>query len=364
MNVPSSTSSSRLAAAAFDATTVVAAALVLALAFVAAMEWRLAQRGFLPTAVDSEELWLQERQRAAALGDRALILLGASRIQLDTDLDVLRRRTGLVPVQLAIDGSAFMPVLEGLAADPDVTGTVIVDVADKPLAIPPSGTDAGAVYAADYARMPPRRGIDFHWAEARLGQLARLHLRSYADGARPVTSFLLRVLPSNEAPQYLVTLPDRSRLADYTRVPMPAFYLARAARNAGLAGPPPARDADDLVRKLRAHIATLRPKDNAAYLREVDRLLRASAAIEARGGHVRFVAMPTSGLVREAESAFFPRAEFYDRLAARAGGRALHSADVPALARFQCPDGSHLDYRDRAAFTEALVDALGLGRAR
>ena len=33
----------------------------------------------------------------------------------------LRRKTGLEPVQLAIDGSSFVPVLEDLANDPAIT---------------------------------------------------------------------------------------------------------------------------------------------------------------------------------------------------------------------------------------------------
>ena len=43
----------------------------------------------------------------------------------------VRARTGLAPVQLAIDGSSFVPVLDGLARDPSIRGTVIVGFIDK-----------------------------------------------------------------------------------------------------------------------------------------------------------------------------------------------------------------------------------------
>jgi hypothetical protein len=36
----------------------------------------------------------------------------------------------------------------------------------------------------------------------------------------------------------------------------------------------------------------------------------------------------------------------------------LHFADEPALAAFHLPDDSHLDFRDKPAYTKALVDAL------
>jgi len=56
--------------------------------------------------------------------------------------------------------------------------------------------------------------------------------------------------------------------------------------------------------------------------------------------------------------------------AARTAARAIHAGDVPALANLLCPDEMHLDQRDQAAFTRAVVEALrargvlrGRGRA-
>ncbi len=110
--------------------------LILFTVFVAAMEVRLAIRGIRPTAVDNDAAWIRERARASSLGDHALILIGASRMQTDIDLDVLRIRTGLEPVQLAIDASSFIPILAGLAKDPAIRGTVIVSFMDSTLTTP------------------------------------------------------------------------------------------------------------------------------------------------------------------------------------------------------------------------------------
>ena len=86
-------------------------------AFVGLMELQLAHRRVLPTLVDSESLWIRQRVLASRLQERALVLIGTSRIQLAADLEVLRARSGLEPVQLAVDGSSFVPILEGFAAD-------------------------------------------------------------------------------------------------------------------------------------------------------------------------------------------------------------------------------------------------------
>ena len=363
MSVPSSTSSSSTAAARLTLAPgalwpALVVAVVLCVALAAALEWRLASRGIVPTAIDSEALWLQERARASRLGDRALVLVGASRVQLDVDLDVLRERSGLEPVQLAIDGSGVLPILEGLARDRTITGTVLVDVVDSTLAVP--RTDAADRHQALYERQEPHALLTYHWSEEALMRELRRHLRSYADGARPVTSLLQRAIRRPETGQYLITLPDRSRLADYGKVPMPQFYLERVAADLGLPAPSPGRDPAIVERELAARVAALAPMDDAAYLRSIERVRVAIATIEARGGQVRLVAFPTSGLVASMHEARLPRARFWDKLAAMAGPRALHSADRPALAAFTCPDGSHLDMRDRRRFTAALVDELKL----
>lgn len=359
--MPSSTSSSdaRLPRAAWGP--VLFGALALWAAFVAAMELRLAARGFRPTVVDSEALWLKQRERAGALGSRALILVGASRIQLDIDLDILRRRTGLEPVQLAIDGSSFVPVLRSLADDPRVRGTVIVGFAENVVG-DSSRRDAADIYAADYARLPASAVVpDFAHSEALLTDFVRDHLRSYADGARPLTSLLLRILPAGATPQYLVTLPDRSRLADYAKVSMPGFYYARVMRNMGQqVAPSPGMTWNDLDTELCRRIDKLQPVDARAFAEGIPPVLDMADRIAARGGRVLFVLMPRGGLVAAADDRFFPRAAFWDRFVARSPYRAVHYADVPALRDFDLPDGSHLDFRDRPRFTNSLVDALGL----
>jgi len=69
--------------------------------------------------------------------------------------------------------------------------------------------------------------------------------------------------------------------------------------------------------------------------------------------------MPTSGLVTEIEDKQFPRNKFWARFTGLTHARALHFKDIPALQGLPVPDGSHIEYHDRAALTNILLDALG-----
>jgi len=332
--------------------------------FVCVMELRLAMRGFRTSSTDSTWSWIVQRERAERLGERALVLVGASRVLLDLDLDVLRRNTGLEPVQLAIDGSSFVPVLENLADDPDIRGTVLVGYTDNAIA-GPEGEDATALFIAEWQhRERVHHMPDFASSEAALTDWLHAHLRSYADGARPITSLTARILAPRPTPQYLLMSSDRSWRADYSKVEMPGFYYGRVERTLGESVP--VRDGmtwADLDAELRRRIDAL-PVASASLVSErVGRIADMAERIEARGGHVAFTALPTSDLVRAIDAKRYPRDVFSDRLAAAVKEKTIDFTNHPALANFKCPDGSHLDYRDRAAFTAALIDVLDLGVA-
>jgi hypothetical protein len=340
----------------------VVSALALVALFVAVMELRLAARGFRATSTDSEWSWVVQRERASELGDHALVLIGASRMLLDVDLDVLRRRTALEPVQLAIDGSSFLPVLEDLAEDPSITGTVLVAYQDNVIASRDGEIAAAGFIAAWQRRERAHRMPNFSSTESALTDWLHARVRSYADGARPITSLTTRILAPNPTRQYLLTMPDRSWLADYSKVAMPGFYYGRVERTlGGKIATTPGMTWSDLDVELRGRIDALPAADATMVDERSKRVAAMVRKIEARGGHVAFAAFPTGGLVRAIDEKRYPREMFLDRFAAIVGTKAVSAADVPALAAFKCPDGSHIDYRDRAAFTGALLDALAGG---
>jgi len=333
---------------------------LLSLAFTALMEVDLAWLGYQPTVQDSPERWAKERARASRLGDRALILIGNSRFQLGLDLDKLRSETNLEPIQLAIDGTSFVPVLKGLADDPSITGPILVDYSSG--AVEESGVPGrteAEIYERAYRRELSRNPNDYSLIriESKLTEIVHENLRSYADGATPLMSLLTRVMPQAKSEQYLVTRTDRSRMADYHIGSISHRYYFRVARTLGmeksidLAAP-------NVERILRSKIDAIKPHSISNFMVGTHRVLEMKASIEARGGKVIFIEMPTSGMVREIEGRTFPREIFLKAFEREIGTTAISAIDDPDLQKFNCPDGSHLDFRDRAKFTEKLVHAL------
>lgn len=341
-------------------------ALSILVAYILISEALLAEKGFIPTVQDSDARWIKERKRASELGERALILIGASRIQLGIDLNTLRKTTRLEPVQLAIDGSSYVPVLQGLARDPEIRGTVIIDLMPGPVSFQIGSAGTSQHYQAKYDSLS---SAGFDWPtyenlDAILAKTIRQRLVNYADGAHPWDSLVNRIANPRATPQYLLSLPDRSRLADYERVPMPGFYLSRVLRHLGN---PPEFDINQpqtaLMDRLSKYIGELQPESaNGQPAQELNDLETAISAIQSRGGHVIILQMPISGLILEADSRRFPRELYWDRVAASTSATAIHWQDYPDLSGFFCPDGSHLDKRDTKAFTEKLAAVTGLSR--
>lgn len=340
-------------------------ALLVFVVFASLMDIRLAQLGYVPTTLDSKERWAKERFRANELGNRALVLIGASRIQLGIDLETLRRESQLEPIQLAVDGSSFIPVLKNLASDPLMQGTVLIDY--NPGAVEGAlASDQGAstTFVNEYKKnMAKPIFFSLDLVEKFLSGNLHESLRSYSDGANPLMSLQWRIIPNQRATRYLITHPDRSRLADYKLVSMPDFYYRRVARNLGeersinIA-------ATDVEQVLKRRIDLLQPHDNSVYIQGIKYIRQLVAEIQSHGGKVLFVEIPTSGMVREIDDKRYPHANFLDLFEKEIGVPFMNSVNNPTLRSFVCPDGSHLDFRDRARFTAMMAQFLGLTSRR
>ena len=328
------------------------------------LEALLFAHGIQPTVTDSEARWQKERNRASDLGAQALILVGASRMQIDVDLDEARRLTGLEPVQLAVSGANWIPIFQGLAADPEIRGTVLVDVDEKYIAEPDTEhtnvVNEALIYQEHFQRRHGRPSPSDQ-AEEWLGDRLRSKLRSYADDATPWQSLVYRAFAGADSSQYITTGPDRSRAADFSRVPDPAVLLPLSLRNLGRNIPLSYKQSVETRRaELQRAVAALQPEDNSTFVDETRTLRSMVEAIANRGGRVYFIRMPQSGWAAESNARRFPRLRFWDQFAEGIGAPTLNSSDVESLSGFPCPDAFHLDYRDRTNFTAALISALSL----
>ena len=333
------------------------AALAALLLTAVALELELAHKGFQPNLADSFPLWERQRERVDRLGRRALVLVGDSRMVIDIDLNELRKDTGLEPVQLGVSGASFLPVLQDLAKDQRLKGTVLVNV--EPQELRPAPGDLAAAYIA---QRPPSYGDwawDFANIEAGLSDELHSRLRSYADGSRPLSALLLRATDPDPKPQYSMTLPDREQITDFRYARLPLLYYVRTIHEFRLPPPmPPHASLEQQRQAIERGIATLGPDDVDAYRPRLAMLAQLVAAIQQHGGKVILVHLPRTGYLKEVDDKRFPRSWSWDPLTTWHGVQTLNFEDVPALKRFECPDGSHIDGSERAAFTAALADAL------
>lgn len=302
------------------------AVLILLVSF-GAVEVGFRARGMTPRYQDTPRYWAYWRAQLDDAGEAGVALIGSSRTQLGIDPEVLNEA---IPerlfVQLAMIGATPLPVLEHLAEDETFRGSVVLEGYPRHL-FQRADERVARTWIDYYAR---RSWIDD--LETRL----RAALQSRAVVARPEfrpTLFLVTLLQRGELPSetYAKMRFSRWTAADYARkrIPDPPWSMDLSAT----------LDEEGLQRRF----ATIR--------RHVE-------AIEARGGRVVVVRMPTSGDIADYERRHFPRVDYWDRFVRETGVDAIHFEDHPSLCGHHQPDGHHLDARSVPAFSGALAELL------
>lgn len=289
--------------------------------------WRA--NGLRPSVADSKELWHFHRQRVCWSDRKTIVLLGSSRIQAGICQQTL---CDLLPdfqvVQLAVKG-ARSPIgtLFDLAQDDRFRGIVICDVID-----PFFSRDQWADQATHYSFRPGFVAS----CEAMLARLTqgRFALLRWNGSLQALLNG--RVRQESLGPHWWISA---DRTLNYEFAPSDRGVSSTASQR------PNARSFQ---------------YDEQRILSSADRaeINSAISAIDARGGQVIFIRMPSSGADLVNELSFYPKAECWDRIVAGLSARSIHFMDVPALREFECPDGSHLDHRQSRTFTSALVDEL------
>ena len=331
--MPSSTSSSEprdLPTGRWGATWLVA------LALAAAALWQLEQRtragGQRPSVVDDPLLWSLAR-REVDDDPRLVAFLGASRMALGyAPRAFAEAAPGLRGLQLSISDNLPLTVLADLADDEAFRGVAVIDLIEPEIADPLLLTDSQAYVDRAHAlwRVPGAL------ANRYLASHAQAHLAVLAVGGRRIVTSVTgkRRWP---APAWVAIDRDRTSHGDYA-LAEPAALRSKADRR--VAGLPPAPAADAWLAILDRHLEPLVRR------------------IRARGGDVVVVHLPISGRLAERVEALYPRRRYWDAFAARSSAHVLHFRDLPGMADLTCPDEMHLDQRDQAAFTRALVEAL------
>lgn len=310
--------------------------IVVAVLLLASIEMFWRGRGAIPDRVDDTRRWSFYRDRVDSMKDQnSTVLIGASRIQLGWSLAAFRSEFPRIPiVQLAIDGTHPVAVLRDLSETTDFRGVVIVALTAG--AILPA-TREEAQGHVEFHRQSWKPNVKANFLIEDIFQEFFVTRQSQYGLSATVTGVLTGDL--RRGGNYLATTRERERSADYRRTDIAAHRAER-------------------IRRLKSQQAAFRQPSPAVWqasMKELDRIVRPMVE---RGARVVFVRFPTSHEHWEIDRQMFPRDGYWDDMAKNIAGTWIHFSDVPALGSFELPDTSHIDKRDKAAFTKAILAEL------
>jgi hypothetical protein len=313
---------------------------------VTAREWQLARKGYIATLSLHQGLWARQRNLLSKASPGQTVVIGSSRIKFGFDLEEWARQSdNSKPFMLAWPGGCPRPSLHDLAEDGTFEGKVICGY--TPGLFFCSNDDHFALRTkplADYAQ---------RWGPAeKTSQMLRLLLEprlrillqtevSPIEVARSRLALGRRAgtIPTPRLPAFaFITQDNRTRIHDWFLTDVTTRKQVTGAWQAAT-----------------SQAAFYSPADTNAILESTRKDV---AKIRARGGDVVFIRFPSTNWFRELERQNFPRQLYWERLLEATGCLGIHFEDYPELARFDCPEWSHLSQDDALLFTRGLYKIL------
>jgi hypothetical protein len=288
---------------------------------------------------DGKAYWTVERRKVDAGPRDQIVIIGDSRILLDTDLATWQRLTGRRPIQLALMGMTAQPILHDLASDEHFAGLLVI------------GTAEFSYFSDDAGSLPTvLKYMKTESPSQRIGNQIHKKLSSY-----------LAFLDNNYT---LFKLLERQQLPERKGVDSPYLDVWKISetyddRQTYLWE---RIERDDYLRKQAQTIWMDFFAGPAVLAETVGRVSASTKAdidrIRARGGEVVWVRPPSSGPLLEIERARYPRAQVWDRLLRDTESVGVYFQDYPEMQNLPCPDWSHLSRPAALSFTDAYVRVL------
>ncbi|PKM09440.1 MAG: hypothetical protein CVV17_00760 [Gammaproteobacteria bacterium HGW-Gammaproteobacteria-7] len=320
-------------------------ALVVMLLLMAGWEAWVRAQGVTPSYRNSEDLWAEQRRRIDRGEGDGWVLTGSSRTLFDVQLGVWEQLDGRRPIQLALEGTSPVAVIEGLADDPDFTGKLLVGVAPGLFF---SGYEYRRPAIERYATQTPAQ-----WLGHRISLWVEPWLAFYeSDFALPV---ILRRQPLSNRDgvefdpevRKLVNLERDRNARMWDRVEYDETYR-ELARSIWAYGWKPLAERPPAVQKRIAE----------ARVKQLDRAVAAVEKLTARGVPVVFVQLPYEGHYATAEPNIAPRESTWDRLIERTGAIGLHFEDHREMQGYWLPEWSHMSASEADRFTARLYPLI------
>jgi hypothetical protein len=315
-------------------------ALALFLLLLGTWEWYWRAFGAKPGVNNSFGLWAIQRRRIDAGEGDATLLVGASRLFFDISLPVWERLDGRRPIQLSLEGTTPLIILEDLAADPKFTGRVLVGVA-------PDVFFAGFKFRGgvlDYTRKES--------PSQRIGQWLSMRLIEPYLAFDDFDFALEAVLARQPWPQ---------RPGQHARMRVRKLAETEADRNTHLWAKVE-KDPEYRALTRRVWLNHFQHFDDDPTPQEalkiekeqIERTAKVIARLRARGVKVLLVRLPSSGAYLDYERRYFPRAQTWDALLAATGVPGIHFEDYPELQGYELPEWSHVTRAEGERLTAAL----------
>lgn len=320
-------------------------AMLVCLLLLASWEAWVRSQQVSPSIRNSEGLWAEQRRRIDHGEGDGWVLIGSSRTLFDVQLDAWEKVAGRRPIQLALEGTSPVAVMEGLADDPKFTGKLLVGVAPGLFF---SGYEYRRPAIERFAKETPTQ-----WFGQRVSLLFEPWLAFYdPDYALPA---ILHRQPLANRPGVEFKMEVR-KLSNMGRDRNNRMW--RRVEN-----DPEYRD---LARRIWAQgwqpLAELPPPVREKILKsrasQLDRALAAAAKLKARGVPVVFVQLPYAGHYAESEPDIAPRALTWDPLIEKSGAIGLHFQDHPEMQGYALPEWSHMSAAEADRFTPVFYRLL------
>ena len=304
------------------------------------MYWRAF--GVTPGYRNSDGQWLVQRRRIDAGEGASTVLIGASRILFDSSLPVWEKVTGKRPIQLALEGTSPLPIMENLAEDANFTGRLLVDVS-------PDVFFSGFKYRSSV--LPYLRD---QTPSQRIGDwLSMTFLEPYLAFYDPDYA-LATVVRRQDWPlrpgmgQH--TMVRKLAVTDYDRnthmwdkvVHDPEYRaLARSIWAEDFSEPLPEMETPEKAQK--------------AIDGEIATAVAAIAKLRAHGVRVVFLRPPSGGEYYAFEHKYLPRANTWDLLLERTGAPGVYFEDYPELQGYELPEWSHMSPPEAERYTANYI---------
>lgn len=298
-----------------------------------------------PSIRNSDGLWAEQRRRIDQGEGDGWVLIGSSRALFDLQLDAWEQAAGRRPIQLALEGTSPVAVMEGLAEDPNFTGSLLVGVAPG---LYFSGFEYRRPAIERFAKETPAQ-----WFGQRVSLLIEPWLAFYdPDYALPA---MLRRQPLANRPGVEFRMEVR-KLSNMRRDRNNRMWRRLETD----------RDYQQLAQRIWAQnwrpLAELPPPVREKILKsrasQIERSLAAVAKLKARGVTVVFVQLPYAGHYAVSEPDIAPRALTWDALIEGSGALGLHFQDHPEMQGYTLPEWSHMSASEADRFTPVFYQLL------